>query len=86
MRTEHDEQIENAMIRLAMLAPETKANLEDLESYCKELEDMMKCKDPAKHDLFAGLPRVKASIIISAMVLVKSEDWQKIKSIITLQE
>lgn len=79
MRTDFDEMVENQMIGLSMLSEDTKYSLERLEESCKELREMMQSKNPAKDDLFAGLPRVKASIIIEAMLLVESDDWRRLK-------
>lgn len=86
MRTEFDEMVENQQIGLSMLSDDTKYSLNELEEACKEFREMMLSKNPAKDDLFAKLPRVKATIIVNALVLVESEDWQKIKSVFTLHE
>ena len=77
-RAEMDERVENTMIRLSLM-DDTRYTLEDLESYCKELRGMLETKNPAKDDLFAGLPRVKSMICICALQFVESEDFQKIK-------
>lgn len=84
MRTEFDEMVENQQIGLSLLSEYTKWSLEELEEACKEFREMILSKNPAKDDLFSGLPRVKATIIINALAIVESEDWQKIKSILTL--
>lgn len=86
MRTEFDELVENQQIGLSLLSDDTKCSIEELEEACHEFREMILSKNPAKDDLFAGLPRVKATIIVNALALVESEDWQKIKSIIALQE
>lgn len=81
-----DEFLEKQQIGLSLLSEDTRYSLEELEEACKEFRGMMLSKNPAKDDLFAGLARVKATIIVNALLLVESDDWQKIKSIITLQE
>ena len=80
MRTEFDDVVENQMIQLSLLGNkmETKEICKDLQEACKEMEEMLKSKNPAKDDLFAGFPRVKAEIIISAMALVKTDEWKAI--------
>ena len=81
-RTKFDELVENQQTVLGLIG-KNKVDLELLEEACKEFREMLTTKNPAKNDMFAGLPRVKATIIVEAVMLVESELW---KSILALQE
>lgn len=85
MRTKMDEYAENSMIGLSLLGGEAEPDLEGLEESVEEFLEMLQSKNPAKDDLFAGLPRVKAEIIIEAIFLVKSELWGEIKALASSQ-
>lgn len=74
MRTEFDELVENQIIGLGLRGDSFKPDL--LEEACKELMEMLLTKNPAKNDMFAGLPRVKGTIILEACLMVKSKMWK----------
>lgn len=82
MDRKFDEMVENQQIVLGTMG-RNRPNLDLLEEAVKEFREMLAAKNPAKDDLFAGLPRVKATIIMEAVMLVESELWE---SILTLQK
>ena len=76
-RTKFDDMVENQQIVLGLMG-KNNVDLDLLEEACKEFRQMLETKNPAKNDLFAGLPRVKATIIVEAVMLVESELWRSI--------
>lgn len=79
-----DEQVENQMIALSLLSKNQNMRdiIEQLEDGCREFRAMLNEKAPAITDMFAGLPRVKAMIIINAVALCESDGWKIIRDAI----
>ena len=85
-RTKFDDLVENQVIALSKLAisDDIKECIEQLEEACGEFREMILTKNPAKNDMFAGLPRVKAMIIVNALAIVESKEWGEIKKILSI--